>query len=107
MTQLKKPDYPIGCVVETEVASLKIESTPCIACKGKTVIKLDDEVSYKCPRCKGSGKDTTSTRCKKIIQMTVRTITMIINKHGQQISYECINEGRLTIYGENELRKAV
>jgi hypothetical protein len=107
MTSLKKPSYPVGCVVEAEINSIKIDSTPCLGCKGKTVVKLDDDISYQCPRCKGTGKDTVSNRYKKVIQMTVKTITMVINRHGQQISYECTHEGRLMIYGENELRKAV
>jgi DnaJ-class molecular chaperone len=107
MTQLKRPEYPVGMTVETEINTFNVGSKNCPACDGRGKILLADSEHYKCPNCKGQGSKSVSTPCKKIIQMTVRTITMIINRHGQQISYECVHEGRLSIYGENELRKAV
>jgi ribosomal protein L37AE/L43A len=106
MIKLKRPDYQVGQTVETEINSFDVKTVDCPACENTGHVRLKDDIPYGCPRCKRKGTETISTPCKKAIQMTVRTITMVINKHGMEIRYECINEGRLQIYGENELRKA-
>lgn len=107
MIKLKRPDYTVGETVETEINTFEIKTKLCTACEGEKTILAKNNLAYKCPECDGKGEERSSEPCKKIIQMVVRKITMIIDKHGMQTVYECFNDGKTPIYGENELRKAV